>query len=56
MTEVEIDFPINDADNHMYEPPEAFTRSRYSRCSGVRAVCKASSVIPMIAFIGVRIS
>jgi predicted TIM-barrel fold metal-dependent hydrolase len=26
MTEVKIDFPINDADNHMYEPPEAFTK------------------------------
>ena len=26
MAHIEIDFPVNDADNHMYEPPEAFTR------------------------------
>jgi predicted TIM-barrel fold metal-dependent hydrolase len=26
MSAVEIDFPVNDADNHMYESPEAFTR------------------------------
>jgi len=26
MAQVKIDFPVYDADNHMYEPPEAFTR------------------------------
>ena len=29
---------------------------RYSRCRGVSFVCSARSVMPMIAFIGVRIS
>src|SRR6266851_3311892 len=38
------------------DAPETLTSSRYSRCSGVRVVCRASSVIPMTAFIGVRIS
>lgn len=26
MSEVLIDFPVNDADNHMYETAEAFTK------------------------------
>ena len=35
---------------------EIITASRYSRCSGVSSVSRASSVIPIIPFRGVRIS
>ena len=35
---------------------ELFTVRKYSRCSGVSLVSSANSVIPAIAFIGVRIS
>jgi predicted TIM-barrel fold metal-dependent hydrolase len=35
MTEVAIDFPIYDADNHMYETPDAFTRYLPKEHSGV---------------------
>ena len=38
------------------ESAEIRTVSRYSCCSGVSVVPRASSVIPMIPFIGVRIS
>ena len=38
------------------DPAEFFTVSRYSRCSAVSFVSSASSVMPMMAFIGVRIS
>ena len=26
MSSIKVDFPINDADNHMYETPDAFTK------------------------------
>src|SRR5437879_11276712 len=35
---------------------EECTMSRYSRCSGLRSVSSASSVMPRIPFMGVRIS
>ena len=35
---------------------EFFTARRYSRGSSFKSVSKASSVIPMIPFMGVRIS
>src|ERR1041385_7455325 len=35
-------------------PADNLTVSRYSCCSGVRSVSRASSVMPMIPFIGVR--
>ena len=35
---------------------DCFTSDRYSRCSALRSVSSASSVMPMMAFIGVRIS
>ncbi len=38
------------------ESAEVFTRARYSRCRGVSSVSRASSVMPMIPFMGVRIS
>ncbi len=36
--------------------PDSPTSVRYSRCSGLSGVLSTSSVMPMIAFIGVRIS
>ena len=38
------------------DSPDALTMSRYSRCSALRSVSSASSVMPMTPFIGVRIS
>ena len=38
------------------ELAEVLTISRYSRCSLLSAVCRANPVIPMIPFMGVRIS
>ncbi len=38
------------------ESAELLTRPRYSRCRGVSSVSRASSVMPMMPFIGVRIS
>jgi len=38
------------------ESADARTNSRYSRCSRVNPVSRASSVMPMMPFIGVRIS
>ena len=38
------------------ESAELLTRLRYSRCRGVSSVSRASSVMPMMPFIGVRIS
>ena len=38
------------------DSPDDLTMSRYSRCSAVRSVPSASSVMPMTPFIGVRIS
>ena len=38
------------------ESADVRTMSRYSRCSGVRSVSRASSVMPTMPFIGVRIS
>jgi hypothetical protein len=35
MSEVQIDFPIYDADNHMYETPEAFTKYLPSEYAGL---------------------
>ena len=35
---------------------DELTVSKYSRCSAVSSVSRASSVIPMIPFMGVRIS
>ena len=36
--------------------PERFTVSAYSCCSGVSGVSRSSAVMPMMPFIGVRIS
>jgi predicted TIM-barrel fold metal-dependent hydrolase len=35
MSDAVIDFPIYDADNHMYEPPEAFTKHLPAEWSGL---------------------
>ena len=38
------------------ESADDFTRVRYSCCSGSKSVSRASSVMPMMPFMGVRIS
>jgi len=35
MSKTAIDFPVNDADNHMYEPPDAFTKHLPKEYAGV---------------------
>ncbi len=40
----------------MRESADSLTVSMHSRCSGVRSVWSARSVIPMMPFMGVRIS
>ena len=42
--------------NASRDSPDLRTMVRYSRCSSVSGVSSASSVMPMMAFIGVRIS
>jgi hypothetical protein len=35
MAKTTVDFPVNDADNHMYEPPDAFTKQLPKEYAGV---------------------